>query len=121
MKILCLGNEFIKIDSLAKEIGKELKKIGYVVININNSFELIDYLQENNDIVILDVVLGINCVKILKVEELKVDSIVSAHDFDAGFLLKLMGESKTIKIIGVPIKGDKHIIINDINKLLIKN
>ena len=62
-KILCLGNEFIREDSLAKEISHILKKElkDFEVIQVKDSFQLMTYLNENKsrDIIILDVVKGL--------------------------------------------------------------
>lgn len=107
MKILSLGNEFIKEDSLAKKISKELSEElpDFEFININDSFQLIDYLQEEGRIIILDVVENLKEVKLLDVNDLKENKILSLHDFDAGFFLQLLGKGKNIKIIGLPMNG----------------
>ncbi|MGV8152559.1 MAG: hypothetical protein ACP5OG_05750 [Candidatus Nanoarchaeia archaeon] len=118
MKILCLGNEFIKEDSFAKEIGKELEKQGYFIINIKDSFELIEELtklkQEKK--LILDVVEKIKNVKELRTEDLRQDAIVSAHDFDAGFVLNLINSD--VKIIGIPQEGDIGNILKEVKDFL---
>lgn len=129
MKILCLGNEFIKEDSFAKSVGSLLEREGFEIVNIKDSFELLNYLpahpptEGKEGIVILDVVSGINQVKELNVDDLKVGSITTAHDFDAGFFLKLLsdgGESgKNIKIIGIPMKGDVERISGEVKELLL--
>jgi len=124
MKILCLGNEFIKEDSLGKKVAKELAdevndKSDVDIINIKDSFELVDYLQDKDkdEFVILDVVLGLGEVRLLEIDDLQQDSILSAHDFDAGFFLKLLG-SKDIKIIGIPMRGDVGRIKEEVMKKL---
>ena len=116
-KIICLGNEFINEDSLAKKVG-DLLKDDFEVVNIKSSFELISILNSNKDIVILDVVLGLSNVKEISINELRTDSIVSAHDFDASFVLKLIGENKKIKIIGIPMNGDVEKIKDDFLELI---
>ncbi|HLD55425.1 MAG TPA: hypothetical protein VJB35_04155 [Candidatus Nanoarchaeia archaeon] len=103
VKILCLGNEFIEDDSLAKKVG-ELLKEKYDVINVNDCFQLISLLNENEDLIILDVVKGLSEVKLISVDDLQSDSILSAHDFDAGFVFKLI--DKPVKIIGIPMTGN---------------
>ena len=98
MKIVCLGNEFIEEDCFAKKVGEILKKgfsskdgsAGFDVVNIKDSFELMGIISSGDDFVILDVVEGLDEVRILKVEGLRVDAIMSAHDFDAGFVLGLL-------------------------------
>lgn len=114
-KILALGNEFIKEDSLAKDIADLLKE-DLNIINIKDSFQLIDELRSNDDIIILDVVKGLDKVKLINPEDLKIDSISSVHDFDAGFIIKLI--NKDIKIIGIPMIGDINEIKNQVLELL---
>jgi len=123
MIILCLGNEFVKNDSFAIKVSDELSKSSkdIEIIKIKDSFQLIEALRRDRDLIILDVVEGINDIKILKIEDLRFDSIVTAHDFDAGFVLKLFGEGKRIKIIGIPMDGDIETIKNKIIEILSKN
>jgi len=112
MKILCLGNEFIEEDSFAKKIGEKLNK---KIVNIKDSFELLNYLNLEK-VIILDVVEGLKKVKLLSVDDLKENKILSAHDFDAGFFLKLL--KKNVKIIGIPINGDLDKVVKDVERLL---
>ena len=87
MKILCLGNEFIKEDSFAKEVCSGLT--GFDIVNIKDSFELLEILKREKEVVIVDVVLGLKDIRLVDKEDLRQDSILSAHDFDAGFLISL--------------------------------
>ncbi|MDH3353129.1 MAG: hypothetical protein OEL87_01660 [Nanoarchaeota archaeon] len=103
MKIVCLGNEFVEEDSFAKKIGEMLKD-GFPIVNIKDSFELMEIVSSGEPFIILDVVQGLDEVKKLRVEDLRGDAIVSAHDFDAVYVLKLMGEG--VRIIGIPMSGD---------------
>lgn len=119
-KIICLGNEFIKEDSFAKKVG-DLLSDECEVVKIKSSFELISVLNSDEEFTILDVVFGLNEVKEIFVNDLRSDSIVSAHDFDASFVLKLIGENKKIKIIGIPMNGDVEKIKGDVKKLLKAN
>jgi Ni,Fe-hydrogenase maturation factor len=116
-KILCLGNEFVKEDSFAKKIGEELAKEGFEVVNVKDSFQLMGLLKENNEVIILDVVLGLENVRIIGVRELTDDKIMTAHDFDASFVLKLF-EDKDIKIIGVPMNGEISQISEIVKEML---
>ncbi len=115
LKILTLGNEFVEGDSLAKEIGELLKK-DFEVVNVKDSFELMSLLNSKKDFVILDVVQGLNHVKEISINNLRNDSILSAHDFDAGYVLKLIG--KDIRIIGIPQEGNKEDILEEVLELL---
>jgi Ni,Fe-hydrogenase maturation factor len=115
MKIVCLGNEFIEGDSLAKEVGEMLSD-EYEIVNVKDSFELMGIVSSGEPFIILDVVQGLSEVKMLRVEDLRVDGIVSAHDFDAGFVLKLVGEE--VRIIGLPMKGDVGEICGEVLGLI---
>ncbi|MDP2926045.1 MAG: hypothetical protein Q8N99_06745 [Nanoarchaeota archaeon] len=120
-KILCLGNEFIKEDSFAKEIGgklaSDMKNLDF--ISINHSFQLVDLINSDKDFLILDVVKGLNDVRIIRLEDLKENRIINSHDFDSQFFLKLIGDEKKIKIIGIPSEGASDDIIEK-TKILIK-
>jgi hydrogenase maturation protease len=121
IKILCLGNEFIKEDSLAKRIGSELNLEDTDVTFIKDSFQLMELLnnfKEEDEIIILDVVLGLKEVKLLSVDDLKSEGIITAHDFDAGFILKLLDKKQKIKIIGIPMKGNISKIKKQVKKYL---
>lgn len=118
MKILCLGNEFIGCDSFAKDVGKELGKKGFEIVSIKDSFELLNYIDSEEGMVILDVVEGLKEVKLLKIGDLKESKIMSAHDFDAGFFLKLIGGGKGIRIVGIPMEGDVEVVSERVKELL---
>ena len=115
VKIISLGNEFIKNDSLAKKVGELLKK-DYEVIALKDSFQLMGIISEGREIVILDVVEGFKEVGLIKVSELRNDTILSAHDFDASYVLSLSG--KDIKIIGIPMEGEVEEILLKVRKLI---
>jgi Ni,Fe-hydrogenase maturation factor len=114
-KILVLGNEFLKIDSLAKEVGRKLS-FEHEIIEVKDTFQLMVYLQRFDNPIILDVVKGLSEVRALKKEDLKENSIFSAHDFDATYAIKLI--NKPVKIIGIPLTGDIKKIYEDIKILL---
>lgn len=117
-KIICLGNEFIEEDSLAKKIGFELNLEGYEIINIKDSFQLMDLLsQEDCNFVILDVVKDLKEVRKLEIDEISNNQIITAHDFDAGFVLKLFKNLK-VRIIGIPPAGDMNCVKNSVKALL---
>lgn len=109
MKIYCFGNEFLEDDSLAKEIADEIKIEGIEFIKCNSPEEL--FLEEDQ-INILDVVEGISEVILIEdINQLRENNLLSLHDFDLGFFLKLMKGAKQIKkvkIIGIPVRGDKE-------------
>ena len=117
VKILALGNEFIKQDSFAKEVSDALSEKGdYEIINIKDSFQFLEYLQSNEKLIILDVVENLKGVRLLEVSDLINSSILSAHDLDAGFFLQLI--KPDVKIIGVPMQGNLEEIQTEVEKLL---
>ncbi len=111
MKILSLGNEFIAEDSFAKKVCN-----GMDIINVKGSFELMDLLRGGDEIIIIDVVKGLNHVALIRKEDLRQDSILSAHDFDAGFLIGLIDPN--VRIIGVPENGDLNKIREEVQSTL---
>lgn len=116
-KIFCFGNEFVKGDSLAKEICDSIK--GFDIIRCNSPDEL---LNERGEIIILDVVQGINDVIVFDdLNRLKEQKLTTLHDFDLSYFLQIMKELKEIEkvtIIGIPQKGDKEKIKEQVMKLL---
>ena len=120
VKILCLGNEFIEGDALAKEVGKLLSK-KYKITNVKDSFQLMTLLNEiqTNQLIIIDIVKKLKEAQIIKVGDIRNDSILSAHDFDAGYVLKLIG--KEFKIIGIPSSGNPKEIYKQVLELLKNN
>lgn len=117
MKILCLGNEFLEEDSLAKKVGLQLSMSGVEVINIKDSFQLMEWLNKNQETILIDVVRGLKQTRILGLDELKNSKIMSAHDFDAGFILKLLKPGK-IKLIGIPQQGKVEKVVEEVRLLL---
>ena len=109
MKVFCFGNEFLENDSLAKEIADELVIDDVEFIKCDSPDEI--FLEEGR-IVILDVVEGIDDVMLIEdINKLSDDGICSLHDFDLRYFLKLkdkIGQIDNIKIIGIPMKGDKE-------------
>jgi hypothetical protein len=115
MKVLCFGNEFVEEDSLAKQLADELKIDGVEFIKCDS----LDGIK--GDVVILDVVKGLNDVRLIPLDKVKDFHPVSMHDFDLGTELKLrksIGEINDVKIIGIPMQGDEEIIKQGIIKLI---
>jgi len=120
-KILTLGNEFIESDSLAIKVANTLKKENpnLEFIHIKDTFKLMEILkEENSQITILDVAQNLTEPKLLNINDLQVNSITTAHDLDAGFVLKLLGNNKNIKIIGIPINGSEKEIKKKVKELI---
>ena len=117
-KLITLGNEFIESDSLAKKVGDLLKE-DFEIIPIKDSFQLMTILNETQNPIILDVVQNLQEPKIIPTESLRNDSILSAHDFDAGYAIKIV--AKPVKIIGIPMQGDTNEIKQKVLELLNSN
>jgi len=119
LKVYCFGNEYVKGDSLAKEIADELKIDGVEFIKCDS----VDDLEDN--CVILDVANGINKLEILtEVDKLKSINSYTAHDLDLAFFLKLyqgMGKLGKVKIICLPLEIDKESAKKELRKLLPDN
>jgi len=120
MKIFCFGNEFLKEDSLAKELADELRIDDIEFVKCNSPEDMLAESQE--DYVILDVAEGIEEVLLIEsLSQLQTHNMVSLHDFDLSYFLKLMrnmGQLKEIKIIAIPMKGDKEKIKAAITELV---
>jgi Ni,Fe-hydrogenase maturation factor len=117
VKIVCLGNEFIEGDCLAKEVG-ELLKDNFDIINVRDSFELMEIVSSGEQFVLLDVVEKLDKVMELEVKDLRGNSIVSAHDFDATYVLKLMDSD--VRIIGIPQSSNAEQIASSVeHKILL--
>lgn len=116
MKLIVLGNEFVKRDSLAKEIADSIRELDFV--HVKDSFELMEIVKEKERFIVLDVVEGLNEVKELTIDDLEVGGIVSAHDFDASFVFKLL--KPDLKIIGIPMRGNLEKIMMDVRVFLSK-
>jgi len=116
-KLLCLGNEFIKQDSLAKKIGDKLRN-DFEVVDIKDSFQLMEILKEdkNDEFVILDVVEGLNKVRVLDIDDLQENKLLTVHDFDAGIVLKLL--KPKVNIIGMPMQGDENQIFKEVKEII---
>ncbi len=116
MKIHCLGNEFLKCDSIAKKIADSLQISGVEFIK-TDSLEGI-----KGNIVILDAAEGIKKTKVIT-DLNKIQTIypVSAHDFDLGTELKLRkatGDIGKVTIIAVPMDGNEEQIKKEIKTLV---
>ena len=120
MKVYCFGNEFLKEDSLAKEFADELLIDGVEFVKCSSPEEVFE--EDNEKIVILDVVGGVDEVILIdNLSQLQTGNMVSLHDFDLAYFLKLMrrmGTLKEINIIGIPMEGDKDKIKEGITNII---
>jgi Ni,Fe-hydrogenase maturation factor len=122
--LLAFGNPYLKEDNLALELADILikEKIkGIEIVKCISPEEVMDYLDK--DFYILDVVKGLKEVKMIDdINMLQSGKMVSLHDFDLGFFLKLMketGKIDKVKIICIPQEGDVEKIKEEVIKILI--
>lgn len=108
MKIYVFGNEDFPEDNLAiKAAGNLSNKFPEIqFINITPNTDL-PFFNENK-IIIIDVIQGINKIELINQEmfdKLLLSPRNTVHDFDLGFQLKYLqklGKLKDVKIIGIP-------------------
>ena len=109
--IYIFGNPLLTFDSLpiklAPELEKEFPAINFVVQDPNENLKPV-----RGELYIIDTVVGIDKVEVIEdLDQIQLDKIYSAHDFDLGFNLKLLqkiGELKKVVIFGIPEKIDKR-------------
>ena len=110
-KLYVFGNEYLENDSFAGKIASQLQnKLDDVeTISIIRCTSPDDLLDADDDITILDVVKNIKePILITDISKLKINNMVSLHDFDLAYFLNLMKEldmNKNIRIIGIPMRG----------------
>ena len=106
--LLVFGNPFLKEDNLAVNISDELNLEGYKIIKCTSPEEILFY--SDKDFIILDVAKNISKpVLITNPDQLRSFNIVSLHDFDLNFFLKLYKElGNEVKILAIPQKYDKE-------------
>jgi len=122
MTIFCFGNEYIKLDSMAKEIGS---KLSCEVVMCNSPEEMFDK-KPTPPLWILDVAEGIEKPMALTVSQLSTQKLFSLHDFDLAYFLKLMVEMGKVKdgdvhIVAVPMGGKAEDWIEQVEELLKAN
>ncbi len=117
-KIYVFGNPYLKEDNFAVRVAKNLKnfKVQYC-----DGPEALLFAEED-ELIIIDVVKDAKKPFIIdNVDRLKARNIVSLHDFDLAYFLKLMnklGDSKKFKIIGLPEKGMVKTIAEEIKRMI---
>ena len=119
--VLCFGS-YIEGDNLAFEIYDSLKdKLqDKNLVKCRSPFELAEYL-EKEDVIILDVVKGIKSVRVFNnVEEFKNTQTVTIHDMDLGFFIKILETVKKAKymIIGIPFGKKINEVLEDVTKII---
>ena len=120
-KIFCFGNEYVENDDLAFILADELNLSGFEFIKCYSP----DFLMEHKgDLFILDVAKGIEKVEIIDdLAYLSNNKLVSLHDFDLGFFLRLLKEMNKLgntKIIAVPFGYNKEKAKEEVIEILRK-
>lgn len=116
--LLCFGNPYIKEDNLIIDISAKLKIPGYEIKKCSSPEEILSYLDK--DFIILDVAKGIDELSIITdADQLNSTKLVTLHDFDLNFFLKLHKKiGNKIKILAVPCDYDADKLIMNIKKLI---
>lgn len=118
MKVLVFGNPHLPDDSLAIAVSKKISLEG---VSFQHSENLNDLLEEDYD-AILDVAYGVPRVVVLDdLELLREHKLVSLHDYDVAFFLKLMkamGKLDAVKIVAIPINYNPDAAVKEVTALL---
>jgi Ni,Fe-hydrogenase maturation factor len=118
------GNPLLDFDNLPLKLAPKLEKlfpdINFVITDPSENLNPID-----GELIIIDTVENIkNVILIDDIEKLKTGKIYSLHDFDLAFNLKLLqkiGKLKSVKIFGVPMKGDEEKILGQLSNFIKQN
>ena len=111
------GNNYLDFDSLSLRVAKLLGNKAKIV-KCSSPDALLE--ADSHELTILDVVKNSKEPLLIRdVNKLKSRKIISMHDFDLAFFLKLMDEmgiKRKIKIIGIPSKGDEEALARTVKK-----
>ena len=120
MLVFVFGNEYLEQDSLALKVARKLK---IPDVEFRETSNLSDILCcYGKDIWLMDVVEGLKepCV-LSDIDKIKAGRIVSLHDFDLAYFLKLLkktGDVKRVRIIGIPQQGSEKEIVKKVRELI---
>ncbi len=112
MKIYVFGNPLLREDRTAIKIARKLAK-KFPEIEFKE-FDVVEDLEEGNTLYLMDVVKGLEEVKIIEnFDSIETKKIFSLHDYDLSYeikLLKKIGKIKKVFLIGIPFgKSEKEI------------
>ncbi len=107
--VLCFGNALVEEDRMAKSIASVLKLKGFTFIPCDSPEIIASYIDR--EFIILDVAQNIHePILITDIDHLADPKMVSLHDFDLAFFLKLQermsGKKRRVRIVAVPMRGD---------------
>lgn len=124
MNVFVFGNELVAPDARAKRLADLIRDDlpGVTFVMCDDPGQLLD--RSDKELVILDVVENTDEVVLLRdVDRLASRRIVSLHDFDLAFFLKLMertGDIEGIVIIGIPLEGALEGIKGDVCRIILE-
>ena len=126
MKVYVFGNEDLALDSAAINVSKKLKgkikNVEFVMVDVNQDLPF----KDNENVVIMDTVLGLEKVSLIldnELDHLVSNSSLTAHDYDLAFQLKYLkklGKLGKVTIIGLPPTGkiNYSLIHSNLRKLV---
>ncbi|PKL72282.1 hypothetical protein CVV26_02295 [Candidatus Kuenenbacteria bacterium HGW-Kuenenbacteria-1] len=120
-KIYIFGNPLLSFDNLPIKLMPKLKKIfpkiNFIIQDPNENLK-----PENNELIIIDTIIGPKKVIIInELKKIEQSPTCSIHDLDLGFNLKLLkkiGKLKKIIIFGIPIKIKKNEALKQLINLI---
>ncbi len=123
-KILVFGNLLLKNDSmplrLISNLAKEFPYIEFKAFDPNENME-----NEGREMNIIDTVEGIEKVTLITdIDSIKINRILTMHDFDLGYNLKLLKKLNYIDrvmVFGVPMKIKKEEALRQLRELINAN
>lgn len=123
-KVLVFGNIMLKNDSmpirLMGELAKRFPEIEFKDFDPNDNLE-----KEGSELNIIDTVGGINRVTLVTdIDSIKINRVLTMHDFDLGYNLRLMkklGYVKKVRIFGVPMKIKKGDALKQLDEMISAN
>jgi len=109
VKVYCLGNKYIKKDSIAlRFIDREI-----------NGMKFVEYNQDvEGDIWIMDVCMHLHEMKLLELDDFLVKQPLSMHDFDIETELKLLqavGQVGNVRVIAIPMEFTYDQVLSNLN------
>lgn len=120
MKVYGLGNPLVAKDSLPLRLLPQLRKL-LPNIEFIETDPTENFIPENNSIIV-DTVVGIKKITVFNsIDEFETFHSVTAHDYDLSLhlqLLKKLGKLNKIKIIGIPVKYDKDLALEEIKRII---
>ncbi len=116
--LLFFGNPYLKGDNLIVDLADELKIPGYAIVKCTSPEEIMFYADK--EFIIVDVAKNISePIIITDPDQLNYKNIVSLHDFDLNFFLKLYKElGHKVKILAIPFNYKKEKLKKEMIELI---